>query len=398
MTQNQLKVALVGCGQIADAHLQQIRTISHAEVVAVCDRHIDLARQAAERFEVDLHTDNLDQMLDQARPDVVHITSPPASHAAIARQVLAAGAHVYIEKPFTVNAQEADEILDDARRHQRLVCVGHDQLFDDIWLRYRRRFQAAEFGEVVHVDSIMGYDLAGPFGKNVAEEPDHWVHRLPGGLFQNTIPHALYKVTEHLRDADPRIWATWFADQEKTGFPTELRVMLQGADVSGTLLFSSKMRPTQRLVRVLGTHGIIEMNFDSSVLTTCRTPRLRGSLAKLELGVGNVQESLRGFLVNIAKTFRNELHYFAGMQRLFELFYQAIRKGGEPPFAYDEIRRVTALMDRVFERCQESRLDEQDHRPARNRGKRLTHEPAAQASSLACAAGSSTDDFHRPVA
>jgi predicted dehydrogenase len=298
---------------------------------------------------------------------VVHITSPPASHAPIARQALAAGAHVYIEKAFTVNAQEADEILADARRHQRLACVGHDQLFDDVWLRYRRRFRAGEFGDVVHVDSIMGYDLAGPFGKNVVEEPDHWVHRLPGGLFQNTIPHALYKVTEHLRDESPRVWATWFADQEKTGFPTELRVMLQGEDVSGTLLFSSKMQPTQRLVRVLGTRGTMEMNFDRSVLTTCRAPRLRGSLAKLELGFHQVQESLGGFVVNVAKTFRNELHYFAGMQRLFDLFYQAIRKGGEPPIAYAEIRRVTALMDQIFECCQESGHDQSSKRPVRQR-------------------------------
>ena len=47
MNRRKVKVALIGCGQIADAHLQEIRHIPLAEPVAVCDRHIDLARQAA---------------------------------------------------------------------------------------------------------------------------------------------------------------------------------------------------------------------------------------------------------------------------------------------------------------------------------------------------------------
>ena len=47
-----VKVALVGCGQIADAHLEQIRRVKSAELVGVCDQQIDLARQAAAPFGV----------------------------------------------------------------------------------------------------------------------------------------------------------------------------------------------------------------------------------------------------------------------------------------------------------------------------------------------------------
>ena len=52
MSERRLRVGLVGCGQIADAHLQQIRRIASVELVAVCDVEPLLARQAAERFEV----------------------------------------------------------------------------------------------------------------------------------------------------------------------------------------------------------------------------------------------------------------------------------------------------------------------------------------------------------
>src|SRR4051794_27140229 len=122
MSSNRLKVALVGCGQIADAHLQEIRKTGVADAVAVCDRHIDLARQAAARYGVTGVFDDLDRMLEVTRPDVLHITTPPQTHCPLATRAMAAGAHVYVEKPFTLDAAEADRVLDAARAHRRLVC------------------------------------------------------------------------------------------------------------------------------------------------------------------------------------------------------------------------------------------------------------------------------------
>src|SRR5215471_3256778 len=111
MAGNRLRTALVGCGQIADAHLQELRRVPTASVVAVCDLQIDLARQAAERFGVPLIFADVSTMLEKTRPDVVHITTPPHSHCALALQCLDARAHVYVEKPFTVDAREAVDVI-----------------------------------------------------------------------------------------------------------------------------------------------------------------------------------------------------------------------------------------------------------------------------------------------
>ena len=211
MSDRKIKVGLVGCGQIADAHLQQIRRISWADPVAVCDLEPLLARQAAERFEIPDQFTSLEQMVDQARPDVVHITTPVASHCPLAIQLLQAGVHVYVEKPFTVDSDEARRVLEVAKESGRLVCLGHDQLFDPAWVECCRRIDAGEIGEVQHVESVLGYPIHGPFGTQVVANPDHWVRQLPGGLFHNTISHPLYRITEFLRDAEPEVRATWFS-------------------------------------------------------------------------------------------------------------------------------------------------------------------------------------------
>jgi predicted dehydrogenase len=351
MNDRKLKVALVGCGQIADAHLQEARKIPGVEVVGVCDRHLDLARQAAARFGVSRVFTDLDLMLEQLRPDVVHVTTPPHSHHLIARRALASGAHIYLEKPFTVDVAEADDVLDAARAAGRLVCVGHDQLFDPAWEELRRRHQGGEFGKVLHVDAVMGYDLAGPFGKVLVSDPEHWVHRLPGGLFHNAISHALYKITDFLPDERPRIWATWFANQPGVNFPTDLRVMLRGETMTANLLFISGMKPTQRVARIYGTRRCVEIDLDGRVLRHSPPASWPGPFAKIQLPLQHLREALGSLTRNALRFARSDLHYFAGMNRLFRLFYQAIRAGGEPPIPYAEIRRVTALMDDIFEVC-----------------------------------------------
>ena len=68
-----LKVAIVGCGKIADAHASQILRIGGCEIVAVCDREPLMAKQLYERFPVKHYFDDLTELLGKAQPDVVHI-------------------------------------------------------------------------------------------------------------------------------------------------------------------------------------------------------------------------------------------------------------------------------------------------------------------------------------
>jgi predicted dehydrogenase len=346
-----LRAALIGCGQIADAHLAAIRRLPSAELVATCDAHRDLAEQAAARFGAPVSFDAAGEMLARVRPDVVPITTPPHTHRELTIAALAAGAHVYVEKPFALDAREAAEMLAAAAAHGRKICVGHDQLFDPAWLECRRRFDAGEFGQAVHVDSVLGYDLASPFGMQLADDPQHWVHRLPGGLFQNTISHAVYRIAEFVRDERPRVWAHWYESPASPTFPSELRVLLRGERATGSLLFSSVARPVQRVTRLYGTRAAVEINLDAQTVRVERPPALRGPFIKLELSWAQVREARRAWLRNVRRFLRSELHFFSGMHNLLELFYASILQGSEPPIPPTEILRVTAIMDDVFRAC-----------------------------------------------
>ena len=80
-----LKAAIVGCGKIADAHALQIQRIAGCEIVGVCDSEPLMARQMFERFPIRAHFSDLAELVAAARPDVVHVTTPPESHFKLAR-------------------------------------------------------------------------------------------------------------------------------------------------------------------------------------------------------------------------------------------------------------------------------------------------------------------------
>ena len=70
-----------------------------------------MARQLAERFKIPGVFSDSQEMLKTVSPDVVHITTPPQSHFPLAKQCLESGSHVYLEKPFTITAEEAESLI-----------------------------------------------------------------------------------------------------------------------------------------------------------------------------------------------------------------------------------------------------------------------------------------------
>src|SRR5256885_15862781 len=141
-----LKVAIVGCGKIADAHASQIQRIKGCEIVGVCDREVLMARQLYERFPVKRYYSDLTELLSDARPDVVHITTPPESHFDIARFCLEQGCHIYVEKPFTVDARQAGRLVNLANEKGLKLTAGHNCQFSHVSRRMRVLIESGYLG------------------------------------------------------------------------------------------------------------------------------------------------------------------------------------------------------------------------------------------------------------
>lgn len=99
-----LKCVLIGCGAIAREHLTTLGEMKNVEVPAVCDLLDARAETTKERFGIARSYSNYEQMLDELKPDLVLIATPPASHfSSIAKECLERGLNVSCEKLTTIN-------------------------------------------------------------------------------------------------------------------------------------------------------------------------------------------------------------------------------------------------------------------------------------------------------
>jgi UDP-N-acetyl-2-amino-2-deoxyglucuronate dehydrogenase len=114
--------AVIGCGTISVVHLEAIRRLEGADLVAVCDADPDRAGAAGQRYGVPSFAGHR-QLVDEVHPDVVHVCTPHDQHVPVALDCLEAGVNVLLEKPVAATVEEAERLIEAADR-QPEVKVG----------------------------------------------------------------------------------------------------------------------------------------------------------------------------------------------------------------------------------------------------------------------------------
>lgn len=355
-----LKVAIVGCGKIADDHVAQILRIPGCQIVAVADREPLMAQQLGDRFPVGRQFGDVTQLLDEARPDVVHITTPPESHFSLARTCLEAGCHVYVEKPFALNAQDTRALLDLAQRKKLKITAGHDDQFRHAARRMRALVAGGYLGEgPVHMESYYCYEFAGSYAKAVLGDKRHWVRRLPGKLLHNIISHGIARIAEFFTGDAPEVIAHGFVSpqlrsQGETEIVDELRVILSDGDrATAYFTFSSQMRPSLHQFRIYGTKNGLVLDQDQETLLKLSGKRLPSYAEKFLPPVGAARQYLGNASFNMKRFLRRDFHMKSGMKYLIESFYRSIVDNTPAPIPDREILLTATIMDSIFAQLQQ---------------------------------------------
>ena len=143
-------VGIVGLG-FGRAHIPAFQAHG-CEVVAVCQRDQMAARAVAKRYGVPRVFERWEQMLEQARPDMVVIATPPVLHHEIAVEAFAAGCHVLCEKPLAMNASECRAMIEAAARAQRVGMTGFNWRYTAAMQRFHVLVEAGALGRLFHVN------------------------------------------------------------------------------------------------------------------------------------------------------------------------------------------------------------------------------------------------------
>lgn len=122
-----IKIGVVGLGHLGNYHLQKYAKIDDCGIVAVSDTLMERAGKAADTYHCRAFTDHRD-LLDKI--DAVSIAVPTGEHYKIARDFLAAGVDVLIEKPICATIEDADALIELARKNNLILQVGFVERFN----------------------------------------------------------------------------------------------------------------------------------------------------------------------------------------------------------------------------------------------------------------------------
>ncbi len=122
-----IRTAVIGVGYLGKFHAQKYADLANSELVAVCDTNLATAKLLADELNTTA-TDNIAELLPQI--DALSIVVPTQKHYDIAKQCLAQGKHVLLEKPMTTTVAEAQDLVDIARQNQCILQIGHLERFN----------------------------------------------------------------------------------------------------------------------------------------------------------------------------------------------------------------------------------------------------------------------------
>ncbi|MFN8375888.1 MAG: Gfo/Idh/MocA family oxidoreductase [Anaerolineae bacterium] len=149
----QLRTGFIGTGRISDLHALEYLQNPRAKIVAVCDQNLELARQRGAAWGVPANRvfSNYEDLLALPEVDMVDILLPHHLHHQAAMAAIKAGKHVSLQKPMTLNVQQADELIAAAKAANVIFRVFENFIFYPPVQLARALVDAGEIGDLLTI-------------------------------------------------------------------------------------------------------------------------------------------------------------------------------------------------------------------------------------------------------
>jgi len=148
-----MRYALIGCGRISPNHLAAAQA-NKLGIVGLCDIDAAMIEDKIFKFKLDpskiaRYEDYL-KMLDEQKPELVSICTESGKHAAIALDCIRRGINIIVEKPIALSIEDADAIIEEARKYNVKVCACHQNRFNKSVMKIREAMDQRRFGRLFY--------------------------------------------------------------------------------------------------------------------------------------------------------------------------------------------------------------------------------------------------------
>lgn len=161
---DKINVAVIGTGSMGKNHARVYSSLENANLVALCDADKETVNEAAKEYKTKSFTD-YKELLEKEKIDAVSLCVPTKAHKDIALDIIQKKVHVLIEKPIASTIEEAQEIIDAAKKENIKLMVGHVERFNPVVQEIKKRLSKKELGKIFLTKS----ERFSPFPKRVLD-------------------------------------------------------------------------------------------------------------------------------------------------------------------------------------------------------------------------------------
>ena len=327
-----LNLGIIGCGWVTEFfHLPALQRVKAAQVVAVADEDCDRLNRIAKQFQVrGQYSDHL-ALLDDPAVEAVLVWLPADCQAEVSRNVLAAGKHLFIDKPLVLDLKVWDRLIEQAEQVDRkIMVVGLPRRWHPLMGRAREVVEQGTLGKINFIRTVLT-------GRNAERRTIKEVgarHQVRGLLYEFGIHH--FDVMQSLiRDSVQEIFAAISADESTVVVTARVA---DGMMLSSTFLESESYNDE---VEICGQAGRLRVScyrfdgfeyFPSRVYPGEINIRLQQAMDTIrELPYGLLQMGQGGDFID---------SYRGGWQHCVD----AIRRNSRPDFTLVEVRGALQLV------------------------------------------------------
>jgi predicted dehydrogenase len=148
-----VKFGVVGYGYWGPNVVRNLDRLESAEVVAVCDKSPASRKKVAKAYPDVLVTEDSAELMSSPDIDAIAVVTPVWTHYELAKAALLNGKHVFVEKPFTSNAAQAQELIELAAQRNLKIMVDHTFLFTGAVTKIKQLLDDGSLGKLYYYDS-----------------------------------------------------------------------------------------------------------------------------------------------------------------------------------------------------------------------------------------------------
>lgn len=153
-----IRTAIIGTGFMGKVHSENVRRVGNVELAAIAGATAESAKAFADSIGVEHSTGDYRTILADKSIDAVHVLTPNALHFPISMEAMQAGKAVICEKPLTLDANEARQMVEYAEAHNIPNCVQHNLRYYPVVQHIRQMIAAGDLGDVLIVQGTYSQD------------------------------------------------------------------------------------------------------------------------------------------------------------------------------------------------------------------------------------------------